>query len=197
MKLRASSIASLILVFLAIVALVMSGAANPAMAQTKVKLAVPAFSASFMPFFLAQEKGYWREKGLKVEIIRMKSALTVKVAIGGSIDFTAAAGSSVAAAVRGVKMRVLFAASNKAMFNFMAAQKINSAADLKGKVIAVSSAGGLIDTVTRDWILQNGVQPNKDVTIMVIGPPHMMLAALRAKRIVKAAMLSTPHAFVA
>lgn len=66
-----------------------------------------------MPFFVARERGFFREEGLEAEIILMKAIQTVQALLGGSIDFGTASGTAVSAAVNGADVRVVLALSDK------------------------------------------------------------------------------------
>ena len=62
-----------------------------------------------MPFFIAREKGLFREEGLEVELIFMKAIQTVQAMLAGSIDFGTATGTGVSAAVNGADIRIVLA----------------------------------------------------------------------------------------
>jgi ABC-type nitrate/sulfonate/bicarbonate transport system substrate-binding protein len=58
-------------VFLLIVSLA------PAAEARKVRMAVATFSQSVLPMVVAQEKGYFREEDLDVELILMPAAVAI------------------------------------------------------------------------------------------------------------------------
>src|SRR5581483_5154922 len=53
----------------------------------KVQMAVATFSQSVLPMVVAQEKGYYREEDLEVELILMTAAVANMALLGGSVDF--------------------------------------------------------------------------------------------------------------
>jgi len=65
----------------------------------KVRFSTTGISISELPFKVAQVKGFWREEGLDVEAILIRGAVGMQALLGGSVDYTSASGSTIAAAV--------------------------------------------------------------------------------------------------
>jgi NitT/TauT family transport system substrate-binding protein len=76
----------------------------------------------------------------------------------------------------------------------MAQPGIQSAKDLKGKKVAVSSLGGTGAASARASIKALGLDPDKDVTYIVIGAASVRLAAMEAGSI-EAAIMPVPWNF--
>jgi ABC-type nitrate/sulfonate/bicarbonate transport system substrate-binding protein len=115
--------------------------------------------------------------------------------IGGSVDYASAAGSIIAAAVRGVPVRLVLIVNSKPQFDLVGRPDIKSVQQLKGKVIGISSRGGAVDLLTQLILTQHGVTPNKDATLIVIGTPKELATALRAGHIA-ACLLSPPRQLI-
>ena len=165
----------------------------PASGQLKkVRFSVAAPSIAEMPFRIAQTKGFYRDEGLDVEVIFIRGAVGMQARLGGSVDFSSASGSTIAAAVRGIPVKLVFTASAKPQFDMVAQKDIRSIADLKGKFVGISSRGGSIDLLTQMMVQKHGLTPNKDVTSLVIGGQEDTVLALRTGRIA-AALLTPPR----
>ena len=178
---------------LIVLALVLLGQTSSATGQLKkVRFSVAAPSIAEMPFRIAQTKGFYREEGLDVEVIFIRGAVGMQALLGGSVDFSSASGSTIAAAVRGIPVKLVFIASAKPQFDMVAQKEIRSIAELKGKFIGISSRGGAIDLLTQLMVQKNGLVPNKDVTSLVIGGQEDTVLALRTGRI-GAALLTPPR----
>jgi NitT/TauT family transport system substrate-binding protein len=86
--------------------------AGPVFAQMKkVRFSVSAASIAEVPFRIAHVKGFYRDEGLDVEMIFIRGAVGMQALLGGSVDYTSASGSTIAAAVRGIPVKLVFIAS--------------------------------------------------------------------------------------
>jgi len=171
-------------------------AASPLFAQTKkVRFSVSSISIAEIPFKIAQVKGFYREEGLNVEVILIRGNVGFQALLGGSVDYTSAAGSTIAAAVRGIQVKLIFVVSAKPQFDLIAQPQIRSVQDLKGKLVGISSRGGSIDLLTQIILQKNGLIPNKDATSIVVGGQEDTVLALRAGRIA-AALLTPPRPLI-
>jgi hypothetical protein len=65
--------------------------------------------------------------------------------LGGSVDYTSAYGSTIAAAVGGLPVKLVFISSSKPQFELVSQPQIKSVQELKGKVVGISSLGGSND----------------------------------------------------
>ena len=161
----------------------------------KVRFSVSAVSIAEVPFRIANVKGFYREEGLDVEVIQIRGAVGMQALLGGSVDYTSASGSTIAAAVRGIPVKLVFIASAKPQFDLIAQPQIKSVADLKGKHVGISSRGGAVDLLTQLIVQENGLIPNKDVISLVVGGQEDTVLALRAGRIA-AALLTPPRPLI-
>jgi hypothetical protein len=53
----------------------------PARANTKIRVGLPDFTSSSVPFEIARQMGYFSQEGLDVEIIRMSCAVSVRALV--------------------------------------------------------------------------------------------------------------------
>jgi NitT/TauT family transport system substrate-binding protein len=170
--------------------------AAPVVAQLrKIRFSTSAISIAELPFKIAQVKGFYREEGLDVEAILIRGAVGMQALLGGSVDYTSASGSTIAAAVRGLPVKLVFISSAKPQFDLISQPQIKSVQDLKGKVIGISSRGGSNDLITQMILQKNGLAPNKDVTMIIIGGQEDAALALRTGRIA-ATLLTPPRPFL-
>jgi len=177
-------------------AIVSVTAVSPLSAQLrKVRFSVSAASIAEVPFRIANIKGFYRDEGLDVEVILIRGAVGMQALLGGSVDYTSASGSTIAAAVRGIPVKLVFIASAKPQFDLISQPQIRSIADLKGKHLGISSRGGAVDLLTQLIVQKNGLVPNKDVVSLVVGGQEDTVLALRTGRIA-AALLTPPRPLI-
>ena len=160
-----------------------------------VKFGIPGLVVTMMPLPVAKERGYFQQEGLNVELVLMPAALNIKVLLSGGLDYATTIGSAVVASVRGIDVRVVMCFVDRPLFDLVGTLEINSVADLKGRLVGISSRGGVIDVATRQMIKQSGVDPAQ-VTLLIVGGQTEMLVALKAGRI-SAGLLSPPQNFLA
>ncbi|HEY7558456.1 MAG TPA: ABC transporter substrate-binding protein [Candidatus Binatia bacterium] len=186
---RISTTAILAVVFLSL------GAAPVSAQLKKVRFSTTGISISELPFKVAHVKGFYREEGLDVETILIRGAVGMQALLGGSVDYTSASGSTIAAAVRGLPVKLVFISSSKPQFELVSQPQIKSIQELKGKLVGISSRGGSNDLMMQIILQKNGLVPNKDVTTLIVGAQEETVIALRTGRIA-AALLTPPRNFM-
>ena len=170
--------------------------AAPALAQLKkVRLSATSVAVTELQFRIALLKGFYRDEGLDVEIILIRGAVGMQALLGGSVDYTSAAGSIIAGATRGVPVRLVLVVNSRPQFDLVGQPEIKAVAQLKGKVVGISSRGGAVDILTQTILAQHGVTANKDATLIVIGSPEELVTALRTGRIA-ACLLTQPRQLI-
>jgi NitT/TauT family transport system substrate-binding protein len=186
---RTGCISVLVVLFLTI-------GAGPLSAQLKkIRFSTTGVSISELPFKVAQLKGLWREEGLDVEVILIRGAVGMQALLGGSVDYTSASGSTIAAAVRGLPVKLVFISSSKPQFELVSQPQIKSVQELKGKIVGISSRGGSNDLMMQMILQKNGLAPNKDVTTIIVGAQEETVIALRTG-LIAAALLTPPRNFM-
>jgi ABC-type nitrate/sulfonate/bicarbonate transport system substrate-binding protein len=162
---------------------------------TRVRMGLAARSTTSMPFFVARERGFFREEGLEVELIVMQAIQTIQATLGKSIEFASATGSAVSSAVRGADIRVILAVTDRPSFDLIVQPNITSVQQLRGKKIGTGGVGSLAEILARRALTANGLRP-EEVTILATGPSHVTYLSLKAK-VIDAAPLQMPLTFTA
>jgi len=161
----------------------------------KVRLAIPTFDIVTLPLKMAQAKGFYQKEGLEVEIILVTGSLGVPAVLGNSVDFSTASGSILAAAARGVPVKLVSIITAKPTFDLISDPKIQSFQQLRGKLVAITTRGGTFEHITRLILERNGLNPDKDVTILALGRQDDLYLGLKAGRI-SAAIFSPPRSLI-
>ena len=162
---------------------------------TRIRMGLAARSTTTMPFFVARERGFFRDEGLEVELIVMQAIQTIQATLGNSLQFASATGTAVGAAVRGAEMRVVLAVTDRPSFDLIAQPSITSVQQLRGKKIGGGGVGSLAETLARQILIAHGIRP-EEVAILATGPSYVTYLALKAK-VVDAAPLQMPLTFTA
>ena len=148
----------------------------------RVMMAVPGIGLSQLPVFVAQEKGFYKQERLELLIIVMDGTVATRAMIGGDIDFNLAFASGVSAILNGAPVKGVMGITNRGTQSFVVKPEINSAPDLKGKIVGVSGFGGSTHHGAL-LVLEHLRLDPKEVSILNVGNSSLRLAALRFKKI--------------
>src|ERR1700704_2596572 len=77
-------------------------------APENIKVSYAVLSMAYMDHILAMDKGYFRDEGLSVEVLRMGGGVATPALLSGQIHFSSSAGSSLSAAVRGGPVKIVY-----------------------------------------------------------------------------------------
>ena len=173
--------------------------AAPASAET-IKIALPVLSLESLPIFIAQEKGFLKKRGLDIDVVASRGGgEAMKAFIAGDVQIVGTGFPEVGLMrERGVDVELYFCQLTRVPFTLLGRKDLNlkSAADLKGKNIAVTSPGSLTSNLTRYLLMKQGLDPDKDVGLVSVGGGGEILGALQGQK-VEAAMLFEPFVSIA
>src|ERR1700720_983677 len=68
----------------------------------RVRLTVPAKSLTFLPYYFGKSKGFFEREGIDLEIIVMRPPIGITALQVGEVDYSAAGGLSIRAAMKGL-----------------------------------------------------------------------------------------------
>jgi ABC-type nitrate/sulfonate/bicarbonate transport system substrate-binding protein len=164
------------------VALVATVALRPAAADETVHVGKAVSSAfTFVPLDIGNREGIFAKYGLKVEIIDFTGDAKLQQGLtAGSIDFGLGSGPGMAFAAKGAPVRAVaayFGAPANIAVTIKEGSPIKTVADLKGKVMAVSTVGSLTAWLTQRIAIHEGW--GKDgIRITATGGGPAMISAI-------------------
>ena len=156
----------------------------------KVRVGVPSVGVANIIIFIAKEGKLYEKHGLDAEVITVNgSGIGSKALISGGIDIIPIATPTVIAAnLAGADMQILAHTMPGVVHAMMVKPEIKRVEDLKGKKIGVSSLGSLTDFLVRTIARKKGLNPDRDLTLIVMGGDAERLTALRAGSVDASAM---------
>ena len=161
-----------------------------------VRVCTPGSSPSFTYLNVAQDRGYFAQEKLQVEILAARGQLCITALISDQISFTTNPTAFDLMVEGRLKGKVLYNAAKGLGHRVIVAPEIKNYADLRGKTIAISTFGGFADKLTREILLQHGLQAMKDVMLLQIGTADLRYASLRSQK-VQATLLVGHYAMTA
>ncbi len=177
-------------------------AAFPAAAETTIKVGwcAKTISAAASPFAIAKKYGWFAERGLNVVVVPLAGATDcVKQVATGDLPYTA---PSIEPLViihpQGVKARMFYLSYQSFTYGIAvpADSPIKTFADLKGKTVGVISmdSGGVV--VARAQVAAAGLNPDRDIHIVVAGEGASTAALLRNKQIDALSQFDVQYAMI-
>lgn len=150
-----------------------------------IKLCYSFVSGTQLVVQYAREKGIFAEYGLDVELTQIsRGAKAAAALIAGEVQVCQVAGASaIHAAAAGEDVVLIGGLYNTHLYSLMVRPEIASAADLKGKAVAISQPGSGSDSAMRAALQYLNLTPKKDVTMLMIGSQAERLAAMEAGQI--------------
>jgi len=165
----------------------------------EIKIGVPARDPNFLPNWVAEYKGFFKEEGFtdaKI-LVFQGDAPTIQALAGGTIDLCVASLTGLVNSITsGQKFKAIWAGYNMAHFEWYALPKYKSIAETKGGRYGISKYGSMTDFLTRFMLRKAGLDPEKDVNILPLGGSAQFLAALASGQL-DASILSIPNTYEA
>jgi NitT/TauT family transport system substrate-binding protein len=162
----------------------------------KIRVGIPTLTLIVASSLIPLEKGYFKQEGLDVDLIVIRSAPSVLALAAKEIDFLMTGGGGLSGALRGLPLRVVFAPLRRPTYALYAKPDVRAIAELDGKRVGISSYGSGPDLLVRDLLKKRMADGGKKVTVLAVGSGGERFVALKTGT-VDAAVLSTPFTLIA
>ena len=134
----------------------------------KIRTAIPQANLNYLSIHVAEARGFFKDEGLDNETVVISGPLSIAALLSGDVDFSGAGGSGMRAALKGAPLKGIYFQSEKVTFYLVADASIKTAADLKGKKVAIGSAGDTQDRMITMFAERGGVS-SRDITRIAVG----------------------------
>jgi NitT/TauT family transport system substrate-binding protein len=180
---------SFILIMLSI-NLFLPAAVNGAESLQKIRIGLPSLALTYMPFYVAQEKGFLKRSGLEAEYIQMNTGIQPQAIMGGNINFFPSLATGISAAVAGLPLVVVLNFYNFTSWMLVTSKEINKPQDLIGKKVAISGIRTTGHYLMVAWFKKFEIN-EKDVGFIMTGGTAGSFASLASEQ-VAGAVLTPP-----
>jgi NitT/TauT family transport system substrate-binding protein len=143
----------------------------------KVTLSYSAVSLTWFPVKVAVEKGFFRSEGLDPQLIQMNGNVATVALANGHIDFSLNISPVLNGAMQGLATKLVAALNSRPLFSLVVRPEINTPADLKGKVFAVSSFGNTQAILTEKHLQHLGLKKG-EYQLLAMGATPARVAAM-------------------
>ncbi|MSP38209.1 MAG: ABC transporter substrate-binding protein [Deltaproteobacteria bacterium] len=121
-----------------------------------------------LPLMIAQDFGFFAAEGLDIKVVLIRGGPTAMAAlVGGAVDYTLVAGvAAVRAIAQNAPMTIISGLQPYMDYTLLGARGMNSAADLKGKVVGVTGPGGIAEFAAVEGLAKKGLVRDRDYKIL-------------------------------
>jgi NitT/TauT family transport system substrate-binding protein len=186
----------------AVVAASMTALAASAAAQTTVRVGWCArtVTSAAAPYAIATKMGWFVQAGIKVELVPIAGSTDCVKSVATRDVHYALPSIEPLAIIRpqGVKAKNYYTAYQGNIYGIAVPDDspVKSFTDLKGKRIGVISMGSGAVIVARALARMNGMDPDRDIAIVVAGEAAQTAALVRSKEVDALAQFDTQYALV-
>ena len=112
-------------------------------------------------------------------LIRIRSTVALTALVSGELDYHSVLGPAVAAAIRGVPVKIVACYTPRVATAIIALPEFKSVQDLRGKTIGINSLGGGLEGQARLMLKHFGLDAEKDVKLLATGGMESRLTAMK------------------
>jgi NitT/TauT family transport system substrate-binding protein len=188
-----------ILISVFLLAFAIHSAAGSALTADRLRVGYPSLATALSPTWIASRHGFWKKQNLDVEMIFLSGRVIIASLLGGNIDIVIGSDTSTAIAnIKGANILRLGVTTNSLGSSLVTQQHVESFDQLRGATIGIGSAGfSSLELRLSKLLLDNGIDPEKDVKFLPIGGGPSARVATLNKNLVIAAMITPPYDLVA
>ncbi|MBI1993086.1 MAG: ABC transporter substrate-binding protein [Deltaproteobacteria bacterium] len=162
----------------------------------RVVITYSSRSIASIDLYIAQERGFFREEGLEAQLVQVRATAAIAALVSGEVHALGSIGSAVRAIQRGAPAKVLAVSLRRPLFWLVSRPELKSFSELKGKIMGTTTLGGSQHTAGIRLLRKAGLDPDKDVTVILAGDVPTQLQALVSSSI-QVGILSPPTVIVA
>ena len=166
----------------------------------KVGFCARTITSAAAPFAIAMKRGWYGKAGLKVQLVPVPGSTDcVKLVATGDLPWSLPSIEPIPAArQQGVKATIFYTAYQGNIYGIAVPKEsaVRSVKDLKGKKIGVASMGSAGVPVARGILAMNGLDPDNDAQIVVVGEAAQAAALIRGGQVQALSLYDTQYALV-
>src|SRR5262245_12176931 len=102
-------------------------------AVQKITIGYPAFSLTFLTFFVAKDAGIFKKNGFDVDLVQLAGAVQTSALVAGEIDYLTGITGPLVAAARGLPFKGIMITHDRPLFWVIGSAEIRKVEDLLGK----------------------------------------------------------------
>lgn len=154
-------------------------------------------SIASVDLYITQDRGYFRQEGLQAEVVQVRGNIGVTALLSGDAHAINNVGTIIRALERtDLPAKVLTQSLKKNLFWLVTKPEVKSLSELKGKVFGTTTLGGSQHLAAVRLLQKAGLDPEKDITVVIGGDVPAQLQSL-VSGVIHLAALSPPTVILA
>jgi ABC-type nitrate/sulfonate/bicarbonate transport system substrate-binding protein len=175
----------------------MSSAAFPQQSLERIVITYPSRSIASVDLYIAQDRGFFRQEGLLAEVVQVRGNIGVTALLSGDAHAINNVGTLIRAMERTeLPAKVVSQSLKKNLFWLVTKQDVRSLSDLRGKIFGTTTLGGSQHLAAVRFLQKAGLDPSRDITVVVGGDVPAQLQSL-VSGVIQLAALSPPTIILA
>ncbi|HEX9263644.1 MAG TPA: ABC transporter substrate-binding protein [Candidatus Binatia bacterium] len=163
----------------------------------KVVITYPSRSIASVDLYIAQERGFFRQEGITADVVQVRGNIGVTALLSGDAHAINNVGTLIRAMERTeIPAKVVSQSLKKNLFWLVTRPEVKSLSDLKGKVFGTTTIGGSQHLAALRLLQKAGLDPDKDITVVIGGDVPAQLQSL-VSGVIQLAALSPPTVILA
>jgi NitT/TauT family transport system substrate-binding protein len=172
-------------------------AANGQSPLDKVVITYPSRSIASVDLYIAQQRGFFRQEGIVADVVQVRGNIGVSALLSGDAHAVNNVGTVIRAMERSdLPVKVVSQSLKKNLFWLVTRPEVKSLSELKGKAFGTTTFGGSQHLAALRLLQKAGLDPDKDITVVIGGDVPAQLQGLVSGTIQLAA-LSPPTVIIA
>ena len=186
-----------VIAFLAIGLLALSAPTRAQQTLERIVITYPSRSIASVDLYIAQERGFFRQEGLIADVVQVRGNIGVTALLSGDAHAINNVGTLVRAMERSdLPAKVVSQSLRKNLFWLVTKPEIKSVMELKGKTFGTTTLGGSQHMAAVRFLRNAGLDPDKDITVLIGGDVPAQLQSL-VSGVIQLAALSPPTVILA
>src|SRR6185503_13636121 len=163
----------------------------------RIVITYPSRSIASIDLYLAQERGFFRQENLLADVVQVRGNIGVTALLSGDAHAINNVGTIVRAMERSdLPAKVVSQSLKKNLFWLVTKLEIKSVTELKGKTFGTTTLGGSQHLAAVRFLQKAGLDPDKDITVLIGGDVPAQLQSL-VSGVIQLAALSPPTVIIA
>jgi len=149
----------------------------------KIRVGFPSLAFSYMPYYVAQEKGFLKKYNIESEYIQITNSIAPQAVVAGNINYFTSASTAISAGIAGLPLVMVINFCDVSPWVLVTHKDINKPQDLIGKTVALSGARTSPYYYFQAFLKKSEIS-DKDVATINTGGTADSFRALTSNRVV-------------